>query len=249
MFVHSCVCLTFHPPLICQSKLLTDSEVSELPIVGGEAWWAARLVVTSVLAFSVRCQTVKRSAVETDWGQLLMSCRMKDTVLFTGHQNSCPDSKVCTSCHNPSLCALVSFFFFHFFFFFKSVSYSECRTFKLLKPNRASEVTRSRHSSAWPIPFYGHFQTSRSGIAADAHEESSPRGTEGVCLCNGRVGRSHTVGKWKWKQKNKEGEQQKEKRNKLFDAIDWNLAFHFKNWFYDFEVKKINYFYFYIINF
>lgn len=45
----------------------------------------------------------------------------------------------------------------------------------------------------WPSPFSTRLLTSQSGTVADPGEESSPRGTEAVCLCSGRVGRSHTV--------------------------------------------------------
>lgn len=53
-------------------------------------------------------------------------------------------------------------------------------------------VTRSRRSSVWPSPFSTPRPTSQSGTVADPGEESSPRGTEAVCLCSGRVGRSRT---------------------------------------------------------
>lgn len=47
----------------------------------------------------------------------------------------------------------------------------------------------------WPNPFWTRLLTSQSGTVADPGEESSPRDTEAVCLCSGRVGRSHTVGR------------------------------------------------------
>lgn len=56
-------------------------------------------------------------------------------------------------------------------------------------------VMRSRRSSVWPSPFSSPPPTSQSGTEAGPGEGSSPRGTEAVCLCSGRVGRSHTVGK------------------------------------------------------
>lgn len=59
---------------------------------------------------------------------------------------------------------------------------------------RGVRVTRSRRSSVWPNPFSTRLPTSRSGTVADRGEESSLHGTEAVCLCSGRVGRSHTVG-------------------------------------------------------
>lgn len=113
-----------------------------------------------------------------------MSCSMKDTDWATGHQYACTDT---------IKCAQVVPVFVHFFKNSVTGSHSECHTFEQFKPNSASKVTRSRRSSAWPIPFYGHFLTSPSGIGADAHEESAPRGTEEGCLCSGCVGRSHTV--------------------------------------------------------
>lgn len=45
----------------------------------------------------------------------------------------------------------------------------------------------------WPNPFSTRLPTSQSGTVDDPGEESSPHGTEAVCLCSGRVGRSHTV--------------------------------------------------------
>lgn len=69
-----------------------------------------------------------------------------------------------------------------------------CVDFEMFQSVSAlKRVTRSHRSSAWPIPFYGHFPTSQSGTVAGPREESSPRGTEAVCLCSGPVGRSHTV--------------------------------------------------------
>lgn len=73
---------------------------------------------------------------------------------------------------------------------------NECHTwwFELIQSVSASRVVmRSRRSSAWPIPFYGQLPTSQSGTVAGPREESSPRGTEAICLCSGPVGRSHTV--------------------------------------------------------
>lgn len=73
---------------------------------------------------------------------------------------------------------------------------NECHTwwFEKIQSVSASEgVTRSRHSSAWPIPFYGQLLTSQSGTVAGPREESSLRGTEAICLCSGPVGRSHTA--------------------------------------------------------
>lgn len=66
--------------------------------------------------------------------------------------------------------------------------------FLFLKSVRASkQVTRSRRSSVWPIPFFGHLLTSQSETEAGPREESSRRGTEAVCPCSAPVGRSHTI--------------------------------------------------------
>lgn len=94
---------------------------------------------------------------------------------------------------------------------------NECHTwrFKLIQSVSASkEVMRSRHSSAWPIPFYEQLRTSQSGTAADPHGESSLRGTEAICLYSGPVGKSHTVGAGQREEEGKE-----EKKFKLTDFI------------------------------
>lgn len=64
---------------------------------------------------------------------------------------------------------------------------------KIQSVSASEGVTRSRHSSVWPIPFYGQLLTSQSGTVAGPREESSLRGTEAICLCSGPVGRSHTA--------------------------------------------------------
>lgn len=69
----------------------------------------------------------------------------------------------------------------HFFFFF-------------FKVRASKQVTRSRRSSVWPIPFFGRLLTSQSETEAGPREESWPRGTEAVCPCSAPVGRSHTLG-------------------------------------------------------
>lgn len=99
--------------------------------------------------------------------------------------------------------------------------------FKLIQSVSASKgVTRSRRSSAWPIPFYGQLLTSQSGTAAGPREESSLRGTEAICLCSGPVGRSHTVGTGKRKasssaDRGREGRRggRREEKYKLTDFI------------------------------
>lgn len=100
---------------------------------------------------------------------------------------------------------------------------NECRTrwFKLIQSVSAWKgVTRSRRSSAWPIPFCGQLLTSQSGTVDGPGGESSPRGTEAVCLCSGRAGRSHTVGrkeegqkKRRWRRKGKTGKRRDELTN------------------------------------
>lgn len=102
---------------------------------------------------------------------------------------------------------------------------NECHTrwFKLIQSVSAWKgVTRSRRSSAWPIPFCGQLLTSQSGTVTGPGGESSPRGTEAVCLCSGRAGRSHTVGrkeegqkKRRWRRKGKIGK----RRDKLTNYI------------------------------
>lgn len=65
--------------------------------------------------------------------------------------------------------------------------------FLFFKVRASKQVTRSRRSSVWPIPFFGRLLTSQSETEAGPREESSPRGTEAVCPCSAPVGRSHTV--------------------------------------------------------
>lgn len=86
---------------------------------------------------------------------------------------------------------------------------NECHTwwFKLIQSVSASKgVTRSRRSSAWPIPFYEQLRTSQSGTAADPHGESSLHGTEAICLYSGPVGKNHTVGAGQRMEEGKEEE-------------------------------------------
>lgn len=59
---------------------------------------------------------------------------------------------------------------------------------------------RSHRSSVWPIPFFEQLLTSQSGTVAGPREESSPHGTEAICLCNGPAGRSHTLAQERGKQ-------------------------------------------------
>ncbi len=105
---------------------------------------------------------------------------------------------------------------------------NECHTwwFELIQSVSASKrVTRSRRSSAWPIPFYGQLLTSQSGTVAGPHEESSRRGTEAICLCSGPVGRSHTVGTGRGK--GQEGWRgRKEGKNKKWTHVIYVIANH-----------------------
>lgn len=96
-------------------------------------------------------------------------------------------------------------------------------------------VTRSRHSSVWPIPFYGQLLTSQSGTVAGPREESSLRGTEALCLCSGPVGRSHTAtGKGTARRsadRGRKGEKGKKKQKKtVFSNVFLKKAYIFPYW-------------------